>query len=243
MKTIGNLLFFLLITLSVKAQNPFTGKWYSFARNFNITEANFQNAQLNIRRFDYTLTNPNKTDSADIHFTRVISNRIYYMVQNHRTPDGYYLIGFVQTADKKHFTLLLNSFKKFTTEEGIENFIRQDILQDFPGIKFYSEKEFLKMKTFTPFSFITREDFKKYLYLNMESLKKAEAIKNDSTYTDQLKLYHETIFKDNIYFSGYCPIVSEEEFTGTINKYRKDLELRPLIEKIAQWNEEPIGME
>src|SRR5688572_5513163 len=146
-------------------QNTLKGKWYTFSFDMlKVVEFNFDSPTFVSNKLDWELKNQPGMETARI--TKTIQSRqnLYYFLEGLVDTGVVTLLILSSLKPDSSFVLATTSEKHahFKSPADALSFIEVDTLIR-PGLIFYSQKEFERLKTLPDASTITKENYRKYL--------------------------------------------------------------------------------
>ena len=230
----------LFVFLSSNGQDKLKGNWYTFSFDmFKVVQYSFDTATFTSNKLDWELKNQPGTQTARI--TKIIARRgnLYYLLQD--------------VADTSVVTLSIfstvkpdNSFVQATASDEHTNFksladalafIEIDTLSR-PGLIFYSQKEFDRLKSLPDVSTITKENYKRYLQGLMEE--KANFERFASKHKDDFGMMFFFVYLPNqarkvLANLGYNPVIDDKHLEQINDKFKNDPTLRNLMDKALKF--------
>jgi hypothetical protein len=220
-------------------QNTLKGKWYTFSFDmFKVVEYNFDTAIFVSNKLDWELKDQPGTQTARIVKTSESRGNLYYLLQN--TADTSVIIlsifssvkpgqSFVEaTASEEHST--------FNSVEDALAFINTDTISR-PGLIFYSQKEFEKLRSLPDVLTISKEGYKNYLQgliEEREKFKKFASQHNDDFGFMFFMVYLPNQARKVIASLGYNPVIDDQHLERVNDKFRDDVTLKDLMKKALE---------
>lgn len=240
MKLIISSFLLCIIFFHAAAQNELKGKWYSFSFDmFQVVEYSFNPTEFVMSKLDWMLKKQPEDQSGRI--IKIVNSRdnLYYLIKGGRDTSIITLMicssvsagnSFVQsTASQEH-----TEFKTLTDALA---FINVDTLKR-PGLIFYSEKEFGKLKSLPDASTITKENYIKYLHgliqIREDFEKFAKKNKEDLGFMFFI-VYLPNQTRKMLADLGYNPVIEDKHLTSIDDKFKGDKTLKELMDKALKF--------
>lgn len=234
-------LLLLLSTLQSLGQNKLTGKWYSFSWDMmKVVEYNFDTSYFFVTNLDWDLKKESATRTSQIIKTIKVHENLYYLL---KSPQDTTITNLTILSDIHSDSC----FKESTASEEHTNFKQSSEALQYiqldtfkrPGLIFYSEKQFVRFKSFPAPSTITKENYKKYLQGLIEARQGFE--RYSSRHPDEFGLMFFIFFVSNqsrkiLVDLGYNPIIDDKHLESIGSKFEKDPIIKDLKEKALKFD-------
>lgn len=240
MKLIFSSFLLSFVFFHAAAQNGLNGKWYSFSFDmYQVLEYSFDPTSFVISNLDWELKIQPGGQSARIIKTVNSRGNLYYLLKGGQDTSVISLMicsavsagnSFVQsTASPEH-----SEFKTLTDALA---FIKIDTLQR-PGLIFYSEKEFGRLKSLPNISTITKEDYIKYLHGLIEvreGFEKFATISKKDFGFMFFVVYLPNQARKVLAALGYNPVIDDKHLESIDAKFKDDKTLKELMDKALKF--------
>ena len=240
MKLIFSFFLLFIVFFHAAAQNELKGKWYSFSFDmYKVVEYSFDPTNFVINNLDWELKKQPMDQLARIIKTVNSRDNLYYLLKGGRDTSIINLMicssvsagnSFVQsTASPKH--------TEFKTLADALAFIQVDTLKR-PGLIFYSEKEFSRLKSLPDISTITKENYVKYLHgliqVREEFEKFAQKSKKDFGFMFFI-VYLPNQARKILADLGYNPVIDDKHVESINEKFKDDKTLKELMDNALKF--------
>lgn len=230
----------LLIFTSSYGQNKLKGNWYTFSWDMlKVVQYNFDTSSFISNKLDWELKSQPGTQTARI--LRVIEDRgnLYYLLQD-LSDTGVVVLSIFSSVKPENSFIEATASDEHTKFKSIADalaFTESDTLSR-PGLIFYSQKEFDRLRSLPKASTITKENYKKYLQGLIEGRENFERFA--STHKDDFGFMFFMMYLPNqarkvLASLGYNPVIDDEQLERVGEKFKNDPALKSLIDRALKF--------
>jgi len=221
-------------------QEHLNNKWYTFSFDpIKVVEYNFTDTIFSSNKLDWDLNNLPGTERAKILKIVRKNNTLYYLMQDQDSPTKIMVnIFYILKTDTSFSQPDMSEENTYQNDiKSALTFIEQDTIRR-PGMTFYSQKEFQRLKSFPNANRITKNDYKRYLLGIIEHREEFE--KYAKTHKDDFGFMFYFTFLNNqtraiLAGLGYNPLIPDKELEEINDKFNDDIELKVLKEKALKF--------
>lgn len=230
----------LLCRLNAFSQQP-AGKWYALSNDMvRILLYEFDSSTQISTRFEWDLKTKTVEEKARILTVRKERGNLYYLLQDAQDSSAVFLSIFASLRPDSSFVQATTSEEhtRFATRQDALHFIEMDSLTR-PGLIFYSEKEFARLRALPDASTITRDDYKRYLQALIESRNRFEsfASRHKDDFGFMFYLYYlGNQARDILARLGYNPVLDDGTLENTGEQFKDDPALQELMKKALRFD-------
>jgi hypothetical protein len=240
MRHILTIIFFAFGLTYSFGQSPLSNKWYTFSFDpVKVVEFNFTDTTFSSNKFDWNLKSLPGTETAKVLKIVRKHNTIYYLMQDENIAPKVMVNIFYILKNDTSFSQPSMS-EENTYQNDIKSalaFIELDTIRR-PGMTFYSQKEFQRLKLLPNANTITKPDYKRYLLSIIDH--KAEFENYAKEHKDDFGFMFFFAFLNNqtravLAMLGYNPLIPDKELEDINDKFNDDMELQALKEKALKF--------
>jgi len=229
-------IIFVFIFCSSNAQDKLTGKWYTLSFDMlKVVQYNFEGSTFVSNKLDWTLQNQPGTQTARVIKTIQKRGNLYYLLQDISDTSVVTLAIFSSVVPNSSFVQATTSEEHTTFRNLAEAlvFIEVDTLRR-PGLFFYSQKEFDRVKALPDALTITKDHYKLYLQGLIEE--KENFKKFASKHKDEFAFMFVMVYLPNqarkvLANLGYNPVIDDQQLERVNEKFKDDPTLKDLMSK------------
>ena len=222
------------------AQTQLTNKWYTFSFDpIKVVEYNFTETTFLSNKLDWNLKRLPGAETGKILKVIKKNNTLYYLMQDKAAPTKVMVNIFYILKSDTSFSQPSMS-EENTYQNDIKSalaFIELDTIRR-PGMTFYSQKEFQRLKLLPSANTITKPDYKKYLLSIIDHKEEFENYAKE--HKDDFGMMFFFAFLNNqtratLAMLGYNPLIPDKELEDINDKFNDDIELKELKEKALKF--------
>jgi hypothetical protein len=227
----------LLFTFgSSHGQDNLTGKWYTLSFDMlKVVQYNFEGSTFVSNKLDWKLQNQPGTQTARVIKTIQKRGNLYYLLQDVSDTSVISLVIFSSVVPNSSFVQATTSeeHSAFRSLAEALAFIEVDTFPR-PGLFFYSQKQFDRVKSLPDASTITKDNYKIYLQGLIEE--KENFKKFASKHKDEFPFMFVTIYLPNqarkvLANLGYNPVIDDQQLERVNERFKDDPTLKDLMSK------------
>jgi hypothetical protein len=233
-------IIFLFTFCSSHGQDKLTGKWYTLSFDaLKVVQYNFEGSTFVSNKLDWKLQNQPGTQTARVIKTIRERGNLYYLFQDISDTSVLALVIFSSVVPNSSFVQATTS-EEHTTFRSLTDalaFIEVDSLSR-PGLFFYSQKEFDRVKLLPDASTITKNDYKTYLQKlieEKENFKKFATKHKDEFAFGFVMIYLPNQARKVLANLGYNPIIDDQQLERVNEKFKDDPTLKDLMSKALKF--------
>ncbi len=233
-------LLLLCSVLNSYGQVDLRNKWYTFSFDMiKVVEYNFEPILFTRNKLDWELKDLPGKEIAKIIKIIKQNNNLYYLMQD-QTDTSSITISIFSLLKPDTSFIQPSASEEHTNFKNINdalNFIKADTFQR-PGLTFYSQKEFDRLKSLPSPSTINKEDYKKYLLGLINVRQDFESF--SASHKDDFGLMFFFIYIPNqarvtLASLNYNPVVTDKELEEVNDKFKNDIGLKDLLDKALKF--------
>jgi hypothetical protein len=240
MRHILTIIFFGLGLSYSFGQSSLSPKWYTFSFDpVKVVEFNFSDSIFSSNKFDWDMKSLPGSETAKI-LKIVRKHNTYYFLMQDKSIEPKVIVNIFYILKNDISFSHPSMSKENTFHNDIKSalaFIESDTLRR-PGMTFYSQKEFQRLKSLPNANSITKPDYKKYLLGIIESRNEFENYAKG--HKDDFGFMFYFTFLNNqtraiLANLGYNPLIADKELEEVGDKFKDDIEIKALKEKALKF--------
>jgi hypothetical protein len=221
-------------------QNKLSGKWYTFSFDmFKVVEYDFETSAFVSNKLDWKLKSQPGTQTARVIKIIESKEKLYYLLQDLAGTSAVTLSIFFSVMTDTSFVQATASDEhtNFKSTGDALAFIEIDTLSR-PGLIFYSQKEFNRLKSLPDPATITKANYRKYLQGLIDVRANFEGFA--STYKDDFGSMFFFVYMPNqarkiLGSLGYNPVIDDQHLERVNEKFKDDPTLKKLMDKALKF--------